>query len=124
MGQVTINGVNVSVPDGADISVINNKIYVNGQPYGIEFDNNLVIEVIGSLVNVKTDRGCVNVTGDVTGNVDAGGSVKCGNVGGYVDSGGALTCGDVQGNVDSGGSVKCGKVGGKVDAGGSVMVLK
>jgi hypothetical protein len=121
MGTININGQTIEVPPGSSVSVDGEgNVIIDGQPYGGK-SNDIKIEVIGNgLINLKVQRGSVKVTGDVGGDVDAGGSVTCGNVGGKVDAGGSANCGDVKGNVDAGGSVNCGSIGGSVDAGGSV----
>jgi hypothetical protein len=120
--KIVVNGTTVELPDGSNVSVVGDQVLVNGKPTDIKFSNDLKIEVVGGLINLKTDRGSVVVHGDVAGLVDASGSVQCGNVGGKVDANGSVTCGEVKGNVDASGSVKCGNVGGKVDAGGSVRM--
>ena len=120
--KIVVNGTTVEAPDGCSVSVVNGQIIINDEPAEVSFSNELKIEVIGGLINLKTERGSVTVHGDVQGQVNANGSVKVdGNVGGKVDANGAVTCRDVKGNVDAGGSVQCGNVGGDVDAGGSVI---
>lgn len=43
-----------------------------------------------------------------SGNIDCGGSCEVsGNVDGNIDAGGSVTCGNVSGDIDAGGSVKC-----------------
>ncbi len=69
--------------------------------------------------------GNVDATGSVTceavgGDVDAGTSVSCGKVLGHVNAGSSITCQDVEGNVDAGDSVRCANVAGSVDAGTDV----
>ena len=118
MGTVTVNGKTYV---GNDLQIINGKVLVDGR----EVDNGLsgVVEVRvleGTIGQLKTDASvtCQNVTG----NIDAGGSVTVkGDVGGKVDAGGSVNCGDVGQSVDAGVSVNCGAVQGNVDAGGSVI---
>jgi cytoskeletal protein CcmA (bactofilin family) len=64
------------------------------------------IKFEGNLVSLESDSS-VTVSGDVHGNVDAGGSIRCGAVGGDVDAGGSVVCGCVNGRVRAGGSVMC-----------------
>jgi hypothetical protein len=121
--QVNVNGKSFTVPNGANVSIINNVLYVDGQEYtgdGYE-SKQFKIEITGGVVaNVKVERGDVTVHGDA-GSIDAGGSVTVsGSVSGKVDAGGSVNCGNVSGDVDAGGSVNCGSIGGDVDAGGSV----
>lgn len=119
--KITVNGTTVEVPDGSSVSVVDNQVIVNGTRMdGVTFNNNLKIVVEGGLIHLRAERGSVTVNGDVTGSVNAVGSVTCGNVGGSVDATGAVTCGNVAGDVDASGSVQCGDVGGDIDATGSV----
>lgn len=122
--QVNVNGKSFNVPNGSSVSIINNVVYVNGQPYegdGYE-SKEFRIEVIGGIADLKVERGDVTIKGDVNGTVDVGGNVDItGNVTGAVDVGGNFTCGgSVGGDVDAGGNVKCGPISGDVDAGGNV----
>ncbi len=137
MNEININGKIYNVPYGASVSISNDIVYVNGVPLETEKLSGIVkIDVAGTLVNLRVDRGDVEVhgyvqndlhcggsatiRGNVGGKVYAGGSVTCNDVGGKVDAGGSVTCGNVTENVDAGGSIKCGDVGGKANAGGSV----
>lgn len=64
--------------------------------------------------------GSADIQGNISGDVDAGGTVNCGDVSGDVDAGGTVNCGDVNGDVDAGDSVNCGDVNGDVDAGDNI----
>jgi hypothetical protein len=124
MNRININGVQIDVPSGSKVSCSNGVITVNGAPYdgkSGKASGIVKIELHGNPCSITSDES-VDVHGNVLGNVDAGGSVKCQSVGGEVDAGGSITCGDVQGDADAGGSIACGNVGGDVDAGGSVVV--
>ena len=103
--KITINGKTFEVPDGADVSVVGNQVLVAGKEVAAA-PADLKLEIVGIISNLQTNRS-VHVSGNVGGNVDAGGSVTCGNVGGKVDAGGSVNCGDVGGYVDAGGSVNC-----------------
>jgi len=122
--QVHVNGKLFNVPNGANISVVNNVLYVDGQEYsgdGYE-SKQFKIEITGGVANVKVERGDVTVHGNA-GSVDAGGNISiAGSVSGDVDAGGNVTCGNVTGDVDAGGNVKCGLIGGSVDAGGNISI--
>ena len=104
MNTININGKSIQV-SGNNISVINDKVYVNGKLVTEGLSGNVNISFEGELANLKAD-GSVEVNGEVLGNVDAGGSVKCENVQGYVDAGGSVNCKNVGGNIDAGGSIK------------------
>jgi cytoskeletal protein CcmA (bactofilin family) len=44
----------------------------------------------------------------ISGSIDCGGSCEVsGDVKGDIDAGGSVTCGNVSGDIDAGGSVKC-----------------
>lgn len=105
--MMNINGIRIDVPNGANISVTNGVVYVNGEKYNHkELEGKQVANII--------------IEGDV-GNIKCNGSVTCRNVQGYVDCGGSCHCYDVGSYVDAGGSVNCVHIGGDVDAGGSVI---
>ena len=102
---VTINGKTYT--GKTSVKVINNVVYIDGKPVDGETHTEPVkIEITGDLLSVKSD-GPVSVTGDIHGDVDCGGSLKCGgSIGGSVDSGGSVTCkGNISGDVDAGGSI-------------------
>lgn len=119
--EVLVNNKKYIVPDGVNIVIINDTLYVNGLPYdGPEDSRHYNITVDGGVINLSVQKGDVTVKGNV-GKVDAGGSVIVeGNVSEGIDAGGSVTCGHVTGDVDAGGSINCGNVTGDVDAGGSV----
>jgi len=119
--QVNVNGKSFNVRDGANISITNNVLYVDGQEYvGDGYDSKeFKIEITGGVANVKVERGSVVVHGDA-GPVNAGGNVTCGNIFGGIDAGGNVTCGNVANTIDAGGNITCGSVGGNVVAGGNV----
>lgn len=126
MAKIVINGVEIT---GANSVVVNNgSIYVNGDlvNVGVTKDQQrLEIQVIdGAIGELKAD-GNVQCA-EVTGNVDAGGSVDVmGDVGGSVDAGGSVSVqNSIGGDVDAGGSVQAGgHIHGDVDAGGSVKIF-
>lgn len=101
--QIVVNGKSISV-QGNNISVINNKVYVDGKLVEEGLVGKVEISFVGDLANLETD-GSATVKGNVHGDVDAGGSVDCGDVKGSVDAGGSIGCGTVGGDVDAGGSV-------------------
>ena len=107
MSTVHVNGRIVEVPDGSSISIVNNKLYVNG----LEWEGNdgrltgvVRIELSGDIKEVKTDVS-LHVHGDVHGSATAGGSIQCGNITGHVRAGDYVKCGDVSGNINAVGSV-------------------
>ncbi len=110
MSSVHVNGRVVEVPDGSNISIVNNKLYVNGLEWEGDDggDGRLTgvvrVELSGDIKEVKTDSS-LHVHGDVQGNVEAGGSIQCGNVTGHVKAGGSVHCKDVSGHINAVGSV-------------------
>jgi hypothetical protein len=123
--QVQINGNSFEVPDGSNISIINNILYVDGQEYtgdGYE-SKQFKIEIWGGVANIEVQNGDVSVNGN-SGSIKAGGSVTVGRNSGSIDAKGSVKIGEnVSGSVTAAGSVNCGFVGGDVKAGGSVKRL-
>ncbi len=106
MNQVIINGVSISAPPGANVSVINGRVLVDGKDVSGQLDLSesiLKIDVTGTQINLTTDA-----------------SVSCGNIEGDVSAGGSINCKSVQGDVRAGGSINCGAIEGNVRAGGSI----
>lgn len=119
--MIKING---KTYNGNSVSIVNGIVTIDGvvQDDGKRVSGDVRLVVEGDLVSLKTDLS-VTMTGNVQGDVDAGGSVACGNVGKNVDAGGSVNCDNVGGDVDAGGSVNCGRVSGRVNAGGSVIQM-
>lgn len=104
MAKITINGEVFQIEGSASISINNNSISVGGNKIKDGLSDIVEIKWEGPVADVDSNAS-ISITGDVTGDVDAGGSVKCGNVGGDVDAGGSISCGNVSGDVDAGGSI-------------------
>lgn len=97
---VSVNGKTVRVR-GNSISIINDQIIVDGKPLEEALDQPNItvivegdcrslnacgnVEVKGNAHNIDC-RGSCHVEGNVTGNVNASGSVTCGDVGGAIDA--------------------------------------
>ena len=114
MNNVNINGRTINVPDGASVSIINNRVIVDGVEWseqGEDLQGVVRVEITGYVENLRTDAS-VTVHGNVNGDVDAGGAVKCGKVAGNVRAGGSVKCDDVGLSVNAGGSVKARTIGG------------
>jgi hypothetical protein len=85
--MIKING---KVYSGNVVSIINGKVTIDGVPQTGEALSGVVrVEVTGDLKSLRTDANAV-VTGNVLGDVDAGGSVNCGDVEGDIDAGGSV----------------------------------
>lgn len=105
---ISANGKTIRVR-GNNISVINDKIIVDGKVLDESMDfKNITVIVEG---DCKELYACGNV--EIRGNC---GSVDC--------NGSCYITGDVEGDVDASGSVTCGNVGGDIDAHGSVRCIK
>lgn len=90
------------------ISIVNNKIYIDGIEYVPKNKNVSEVEFEGDATKLNADCS-FSIKGNVLGNIDVGGSVAIN--------------GDVDGDIDAGGSVNIiGKHIGDIDAGGSVNV--
>ena len=120
VGTINISG---RVFQGNDLTIINDRIYVDGidvteqggpAPTGI-----VRIEVTGDVQIAKCDRS-LDIKGNVLGDATSGGSMNCGDIGGNARSNGSMNADNITGNAQSGGSMNCGKVGGSITAGGSV----
>ena len=103
---VTINGRSFS---GNNISIVGNKVIVNG------------VEQSGSLVGPIT----VEVHGDVDMLNVVSGNVTARNVNRVKTGSGDVSCGDVNGDISTGsGDVKCGTVAGKIKTGSGGVTHK
>lgn len=122
MNSVKVNGKAFQV-SGSNVSIVDGKVYVDGKEIcDSSKEPETIVTVEGDVQNLRGVEGDVVIKGNVTGIVEAGGSVSCGDIGGHVDAGGSVNCKNINGDVDAGGSVNCQRVEGKVDAGGSVMI--
>lgn len=92
--------------NGDSISIINNKLYINGKEYKFENGNVSELEIKGNVSSINSDCS-ITINGDVAGDVDVGGSVNVvGNVTGDIDAGGSVNIsGRHKGDIDAGGSV-------------------
>lgn len=113
MNTITINGTTTHVK-GRNISVKNNKIYVDGDLVAEGLSGDVNVKFEGDLANL--DATSVEVNGNVTGNVDCTSFNSTGNVGGKVNCTSANIGGDVGGSVDGTTINIGGSVHGDVDA--------
>jgi hypothetical protein len=103
---VTVNGKTIRV-QGNSISIINDKVIVDGKPLDEVFDHPNITVIVEGDCKILSACGNVEVRGNA-GNIDCHGSCHVeGNVTGNVDASGSVTCGDVGGNIDASGSVRC-----------------
>lgn len=101
--------ITLKINDGDNIVVSKGSVYIGGnRMYSTDTGQPIEIHIHGNVGQIKSDES-VNVSGNVTGPIDAGGSVNCK---------------DVSGNINAGGPVMCGNVGGSVDAGGPVSIRR
>lgn len=104
MNKIVVNGKEI-ICNGNNVSIINNKVFVDGK----------------EISNVATKNCNIQIYGDVE-NIDCEGSVQCDNVKGDIQCGGSVNCDDVGGNINCGGSCNCDKVNGSVTARGSICM--
>ena len=65
--------------------------------------------------------GSAKISGDIYGNVTAGGGINCDKVEGSVSAGASVNCDEVTGNIKAGAGVNCDSVGGDVVAGTNIV---
>lgn len=92
--------------NGSNISIINNRLYINGKEYVFEDKNISELEIKGNVGALSSDCS-ISINGDVKGDIDIGGSINIiGNVTGDIDAGGSVNIsGSHKGDIDAGGSV-------------------
>lgn len=112
-GTIRINGKTYV---GNNISMVGNKVYIDGKLQGngdFSEEKEIKIEVLCDIDRIESEES-VNVYGNVHGNVFAKGSVNCDNVTGNVEAKGSVNCDNVGGNVKANGSVNCDVIKGRV----------
>lgn len=92
MNKININGKVISIENGSSVSVINNRVIINGK----------VVEDIQQYeeknIEIIIEGNCENI--DTTGNVTINGSCN------DIDCNGNVICyGDINGDIDCNGSV-------------------
>lgn len=102
--KTVINGIEINVPKGSNISIVGNKIYVDGKPY---INDKLVDKEIVQII----------INGDV-GNIECDVDIDCNNVNGNIKCGRDIDIrGDVTGDVSAGRDIDCKKINGNARAG-------
>lgn len=103
MSTISINGQRISVQGNGNLTISNNKIFINGKQYECEekninitiagnvdqlkVDNCDTIKVAGNVNDISTMSGSVKVEKDVFGSIKTmSGSVKCNDVKGSVST--------------------------------------
>lgn len=98
MAQIVINNKTVI---GKSISILNNKVIVDGKPVELEESKVINVSVQGDVEILNVDV-CetMNITGNVKKLSTISGDVDCGHVEGNVETtSGEVTCGDVNGSI-------------------------
>ena len=80
--EMIINGTK-KIVEGHNVSIVNDKVFVNGKLVAEGLTGTVHIEWNGPAANI--DCTSITVNGNVEGNIDAT-SVRCGDVGGDVDA--------------------------------------
>jgi hypothetical protein len=103
--NIFVNGKAYSV-NGNNISIINNKVYVDGKEINTDekLSGEITIRFEGDLANLQCDCPVI-INGNVKGDVDSKGSINCENVYGNLKSYGSVNCRDVHGDLTAYGSV-------------------
>jgi hypothetical protein len=101
MSKITING-NTYDYNGGSISIINNKVFVNGERVGLNEENDKINGDCGDI----SSQVSVHVTGNVNGNVTCGTVCKCGDVKGDINAGTCVKANVIYGNTRAGTSIK------------------
>ena len=122
-----INGIKI---EGNNVSIINNKVTVDGKVLGTIKNGKLVKEgeskelviksIIAETVTINNDEITINKiestsiqadghisAGDIKGNVVAGAHISCDNISGDVVAGAHVSCDNIGGNVKAGGHINC-----------------
>ena len=104
--EVFCNGKRITV-NGNDISIINDKIYVDGKEYvpNEKLIGDIKIVINGNVENVESYAN-LEIHGNVN-NVKSNSNFTCNDVKGDVKSNGTLTCRDILGTVKSNGIINC-----------------
>lgn len=103
-GRTVINGREINIPNGSNISIVGNQIYVDGKIYRDEqLEDKKIVQIV--------------ITGDV-GNITSDCDVSCKNVNGNIKCGrDCEVIGDITGDVIAGRDIECDKVNGSAKAG-------
>lgn len=129
-GACVVNGKKINVPSGSSLSVINNKVYIDGKEYNerevveaIDNSKEIKIEITGDVTKLDAESSSVTVNGNVTrdlyvssgtafvsgsvNDIDAGNqcTINTNNITGDIDAGNMCTIkvtGDVKGKIDTG----------------------
>ena len=110
MNKIQIGGKTYTVRDGASISVINNRVMVDGQELPSDNVRIETVVVHGNTGALRVD-GSLTVHGTVTGDVSVGASCTAKDISGEVKAGGSIHAQNIGGSAKAGGSVHAGKVG-------------
>ena len=101
MNTVIVNGKILNLPDG-NISVVNDKVYVNGKLITDENSSKKINIVINGSVNgdIKTDCGDIKISGNCNNVQSTSGDIECRDINGNVQTtSGDIKCNTIHGNV-------------------------
>ena len=101
--MMNINGVKINVPNGANVTVNDNGVFINGKKYeSKELDNKEVVKLVINGDVCDVDCSCDVECNDVYGNVKAGRDVSCKNVGKTVTASRDIDVVNVSGDCKAG----------------------
>ena len=98
MNRIVVNGKDI-VCNGNNVSIMNNKVFVNGKEVSDKATKNCDVYIYGDVEHLECE-GSVQCN-NVKGNIQAGGSVNCDDVGGNINCGGSCNCDDVKRRCNS-----------------------
>lgn len=113
MNKIVINGTSFNVEDNSAIAITNGQVIINGDIFSMPPKETHDLSLGNQIhVTLKCD-GNLSVTGNINGDVNAGGNIVCANIAGDVFASQSISCNNISGDV-KGGEVKANKIVGDV----------
>lgn len=103
MASITLNGKTITARDGANVSMRNGKVFIDGKEVEGGLSGDVHVHWQGPIGDLQVEGPLT--CGDINGDVDVTGPITCRNIMGSVDAVGPVNCGDVTGNVKAMGPV-------------------
>lgn len=122
-GETGRNEILPSLPDDGILRIVQcvgRKVISREEWENLDSDRKIPLCTDGQTEMSVEVWGSAEISGDITGTLQAGTSIACQDVGGNVSAGNNVACQDVGGNVNAGVKVACQNVNGNVSAGVTV----